>query len=70
MFKRYQNGEFGDPKGSDAKLRLAHFMINGVGTALSNISHTIRKDGIQEQSDAEKYQQTNLEEGLKNRWNK
>lgn len=70
MFKRYQNGEFGDPKGSDAKLRLAHFMINGVGTALSNMSHVIRKDGVQEQSDAEKYQQTNLEEGLKNRWNK
>ena len=70
MFKRYQNGEFGDPKSSDAKLRLAHFMINGVGTALSNISHTIRKDGVQEQSDAEKYQQTNLAEGLKNRWKK
>ncbi len=70
MFKRYQNGEFGDPKTSDAKLRLAHFMINGVGTALSNISHVIRKDGVQEQSDAEKYQQTNLEQGLQNRWNK
>jgi hypothetical protein len=70
MFKRYQNGEFGDPKGSDAKLRLAHFMINGLGTALSNMSHVIRKDGVQEQSDAEKYQQTNLEEGLRNRWNK
>ena len=70
MFKRYQNGEFGDPKTSDAKLRLAHFMINSVGTALSNISHTIRKDGITEQSDAEKYQQTNLEQGLQNRWNK
>lgn len=70
MFKRYQNKEFGDPKSGDAKLRLAHFMINGVGTALSNMSHVIRKDGVQEQSDAEKYQQTNLEEGLKNRWNK
>jgi hypothetical protein len=70
MFKRYQNGEFGDPKGSDAKLRLAHFIINGLGTALSNMSHVIRKDGVQEQSDAEKYQQTNLEQGLQNRWNK
>ena len=70
MFKRYSNGEFGDPKSSDAKLRLAHFMINGLGTALSNMSHVIRKDGVQEQSDAEKYQQTNLEQGLQNRWNK
>ena len=70
MFKRYQNGEFGDPKSSDARLRLAHFMINSLGTALSNISHTIRKDGVQEQSDAEKYQQTNLAKGMENRWKK
>lgn len=70
MFKRYQNGEFGDPKSSDAKLRLAHFMINGVGTALANASHIIRKDGVQEQSDYEKVQGTNLEQGLANRWKK
>ena len=70
MFKRYQNGEFGDPKTSDAKLRLAHFMINGVGTALSNASHIIRKDGQTEQSDYEKVQGTNLEQGIANRWKK
>ena len=70
MFKRYQSGEFGDPKGSDAKLRLAHFMINGVGTALANASHVIRKDGQMEQSDYEKVQGTNLEQGLANRWRK
>lgn len=70
MFSRYHNGEFGDPKSSDAKLRLAHFMINGVGTALSNMSHVIRKDGQTEDSDFEKYQKTNLEQGLENRWNK
>jgi hypothetical protein len=70
MFKRYQNGEFGDPKTSDAKLRLAHFMINGVGTALSNMSHVIRKDGQTEDSDYEKYQKTNMQQGLENRWQK
>lgn len=70
MFRRYQNGEFGDPKSGDAKLRLAHFMINGVGTALSNASHIIKKDGVQEQSDYEKVQGTNLEQGLANRWKK
>ena len=70
MFKRYQNGEFGDPKGSDAKLRLAHFMINGLGTALSNMSHVIRKDGQTEDSDFEKYQKTNMQQGLENRWQK
>lgn len=70
MFKRYQNGEFGDPKGSDAKLRLAHFMINGLGTALTNMSHVIRKDGQTEDSDFEKYQKTNMQQGLENRWQK
>ena len=70
MFRRYQNGEFGDPKSGDAKLRLAHFMINGVGTALANASHIIKKDGVQEQSDYEKVQGTNLEQGLANRWRK
>ena len=80
MFRRYQNGEFGDisdtstPEGRESKknaqLRLAHFMINGVGTALANASHIIRKDGVQEQSDYEKVQGTNLEQGLANRWKK
>ena len=70
IFRRYQNGEFGDPKTSDAKLRLAHFVINGLGTALSNMGHKINKDGVQEESDMQKYQRTNLEEGLQNRWNK
>lgn len=69
MFKRYQNGEFGDPKSSDAKLRLAHFMINGVGTALQNASAAI-KGGQMQESDIQKYNRTNLEEGLANRWNK
>ena len=74
MFKRYANNEFGDtttPEGKkEAKLRLAHFMINSLGTALSNMSHVINKDGQQEESDYEKFQRTNLEQGLENRWNK
>lgn len=69
MFKRYQDGEFGDPKSSDAKLRLAHFMINGVGTALSNVSNVIKGKEL-EQSDYEKYQNSNLTKGLENRWKK
>ena len=69
MFKRYHNGEFGDPKSSDAKLRLAHFMINGVGTALQNASAAI-KGGAMQESDIQKYNRTNLEQGLENRWNK
>ena len=69
MFKRFHNGEFGDPKSSDAKLRLAHFMINGVGTALQNASAAI-KGGAMQESDIQKYNRTNLEQGLENRWKK
>lgn len=67
MFRRYQNSEFGDPKSADAKLRLAHFMINNVGTALTNASNVIKGKPV-EQSDYDKYQAFNLEQGLENRW--
>ncbi len=69
MFRRYQNGEFGDPKGKDAKLRMAYFMINGLGTALQNASASI-KGGQMRDSDYETYKKTNLAQGLENRWNK
>lgn len=69
MLRRYTNGDFGDPKGADSKLRLAHFMINGLGTALSNASNVIKGKPLEE-SDYEKYQNTNLAKGLENRWNK
>ena len=79
MFRRYQNGEFGDisdtstPEGRESKknaqLRLAHFMINGLGTALSNASNVIKGKEL-EKSDYEKYQESNLEQGLANRWMK
>ena len=71
MYQRYKNGEFGDlddPESKkNAQLRLAHFMINGIGTALSNASNVIKGKEL-EQSDYEKYQNSNLEQGLANRW--
>lgn len=77
MFKRYTNGEFGDisdtstPEGKQSKrnaqLRLAHFMINNLGTALTNASNVIKGKPV-EQSDYDKYQAFNLEQGLENRW--
>lgn len=76
MFKRYQNGEFGDPKSSDAKLRLAHFMINGVQSRLKNASNAFNVAAgrsplfADTTSDYEKYQQSNLAKGLENRWRK
>ena len=71
MYQRYKNGEFGDLNDPESKknaqLRLAHFMINGIGTALSNASNVIKGKEL-EQSDYEKYQNSNLEQGLANRW--
>lgn len=76
MFKRYANGEFGDPKSSDAKLRLAHFMLNGVQSKLKNASNAAMIAAgkspmfADTTSDYEKYQQTNFAQGMENRWNK
>ncbi len=69
MLHRYVNGDFGDPKSGGAKLRLAHFMINGLGTSLTNASNVIKGKEL-EQSDYEKYQNSNLEQGIANHWKK
>lgn len=76
MIKRYANGEFGDPKSGDAKLRLAHFMINGVQAKLKNASNAFMSAAgrspifADTTSDYEKYQQSNFAKGLENRWRK
>ena len=76
MLKRYTNGEFGDPKSKDAKLRLSYFLLNGVQNKLKQASNlAMANAGKSPQfadttSDYEKYQATNLEEGMANRWNK
>ena len=76
MFKRFADGEFGDPKSSDAKLRLAHFMLNGVQSKLKLASNLSMANAGKSpmfsdtQSDWEKYQQSNLAKGLENRWKK
>ena len=86
LLKRYANGEFGDvsddttPEGKESKknaqLRLAHFLLNGVGSKLkmaSNIAmRTAGKAPMFEDttSDYEKYQQSNFAKGMENRWRK
>ena len=86
MIKRYLNGEFGDisdtstPEGRESKkaaqLRLAHFMINGVQTALRRFSNGAAIAAgrtplyANEMSDYEQYQLKNFTEGMENRWNK
>ena len=76
MWRRYQNGEFGDPKSNDAKLRLAYFAMNNVVSKLKTLANADaqyrgRGPVFQDTESAyDKYQKTNLEEGLSNRWNK
>ena len=76
MFKRYANGEFGDPKSPDAKLRFAHFLLNGVQSKLKNASNAAMiaagKSPMYQDtmSDYEKYQQSNFAKGMENRWRK
>lgn len=76
MFKRYANGEFGDPKSSDAKLRLAHFMLNGVQSKLKLASNLAMANAGKSpmfsdtQSDWDKFQESNLAKGMENRWKK
>ena len=76
MWRRYQNGEFGDPKSNDAKLRLAYFAMNNVVSKLKTLANAdaqYRGRGPvfpDTESAYDKYQKTNLEEGLSNRWNK
>ena len=73
IFRRFQNGEFGDTSTKegkkDAKLRMAYFMINGLGTALNNVSNVIKGRQL-EQSDYEKYKESQMAQGLENRWAK
>jgi hypothetical protein len=76
MWKRYQNGEFGDPKSSDAKLRLAYFGINNIVSKLKMIANAdaaARGQGTlfqNTESAYDQYQNSNLVKGLENRWNK
>ena len=76
MWRRYQNGEFGDPKSSDAKLRLAYFAINNVVSKLkmvANADAAARGQGTlfqNTESAYDQYQNSNLAQGLENRWSK
>jgi hypothetical protein len=63
LLQSYSEGDFGNPNSADAKARLGYFIINNLGTALSNASATI-KGGQQTQSQWQQIQNTNLQQGL------
>lgn len=68
--KAYENKGYTE---KDAKKQAAkqtgYFLIQNLGTALSNMSHTIKGDGAQEKSDYEKVQESRLQ-GAMERYNK
>lgn len=76
VWNRYKNGDFGEVGSKDAKQRFAYFVINGLGSALKAASNSFMSMAGRSPvfgditSDYEKYQQTNLQQGLENRWNK
>ena len=86
LFRRYQNGEFGDvsdtstPEGRESKknaqLRLTHFLLNGIQSKLKNASNAFMVTAGRSplfsdtMSDYEKYQQSNFAKGMENRWKK
>ena len=75
-FHRFINGEFGDPKGKDAKIRLAYYMINGLQSKLKTASNLAMANAGRSpmfsdtRSDFEKFQESNFNNALENRWNK
>ena len=75
-FHRFMNGEFGDPKGKDAKIRLAYYMINGLQSKLKTASNLAMANAGRSpmfsdtRSDFEKFQESNFNNALENRWNK
>lgn len=76
LLKDFMDDKFGDHTKKDAKVRLAYFLVNGLQAKLKNASNAAfiaagKSPMFQDtQSDYEKIKQTNLYQGLENRWSK
>lgn len=76
MIKDFLDDKFGDHTTKDAKIRLGYFLINGLQSQLKNASNVMSVTAghspmfSDTTSDYEKIRQTNLQQGLENRWNK
>lgn len=76
IWDRYKNGEFGKPGTSEAKNRLAYFVLNGFQNSLKVLSNGLMQMGgrspmfADTTSDWEKFQSTNMAKGMENRWRK
>lgn len=80
IIQAYKDNEFGDistPEGKKAaKQRMGYFLVDNFNSILKNFSNAAANnagranDFADTESAYSKYQKTNLEQGLENRWNK
>ena len=68
--KAYENKGYEEKDAKKlARKQTGYFLLQNLGTALSNMSHTIKGDGAQEKSDYDKVQESRLQ-GAMERYNK
>lgn len=68
--KAYENKGYEEKDAKKlARKQTGYFLLQNLGTALSNMSHTIKGDGAQEKSDYDKVQESRLQ-GAMDRYNK
>ena len=76
LYKRYKDGEFGEPGSKDAKARLGYFIMNGVQNTLKGLSNSFAANAGRAPifndvtTDYDKLQNTNFANAMNNRWNK
>ena len=76
VINAYKKGEFGEPGSSEAKQRLGYFVLDAISSPLKALANGMSRFAGQgdrfadTESQAEKFNKTNLQNALENRWNK
>lgn len=76
VINAYKKGEFGEPGSPEAKQRLGYFVLDAISSPLKALANGLSRFAGQgdrfadTESQAEKFNKTNLQNALENRWNK
>ena len=76
VINAYKKGEFGEPGSPEAKQRLGYFVLDAISSPLKALANGMSRFAGQgdrftdTESQAEKFNKTNLQNALENRWNK
>ena len=76
IINAYKSGEFGEPGSKEAKQRLGYFVVDALSSPLKALANGMSRFAGQgdrfadTESQAEKFNKTNLQNALENRWNK